>query len=162
MQDLSQGIGLEGRNSGHDQGKLVRKDKKTKMAVTDPIGDGLTVIRNANRVRKERVDVKNSYAMSEILKVLKQERFVYDYRVIEDKKQGILRVYLKKIGEPTKKISKIMRISKPGLRKYSKKDQIPTVLNGLGICIISTPQGILSGEEAKRRGVGGEVLAKVW
>ncbi len=132
------------------------------MALTDSISDGLTVIRNANRVKKERVDVKNSFVMSEILKILKQERFVYDYRLIEDKKQGILRVYLKKINEPVRKISKIVRISKPGLRKYSKKDQIPTVLNGLGICIISTPQGILSGEEAKRRGVGGEVLAKVW
>lgn len=132
------------------------------MALTDSISDGLTVIRNANRVRKERVDVKNSYVMSEVLKILKQERFVYDYRLIEDKKQGILRVYLKKTNEPTRKITKIVRISKPGLRKYSKKDAIPTVLNGLGICIISTPQGILSGEEAKRRGVGGEVIAKVW
>ena len=132
------------------------------MALTDPISDALTMIRNANRVKKERVDIRASSLMTEILKILRQEKFIYDYRLIEDKKQGILRVYLKKTGEPLRKISKIMRVSKPGLRIYTKKDNIPTVLNGLGICILSTPEGILAGEEAKKRGVGGELLAKVW
>ena len=132
------------------------------MALTDPIADGLTVIRNGNRVQKERVDVKSSFLMTEILKIMRQEKYIYDYRLIEDKKQGILRVYLRKASEPLKTIARVMKISKPGLRIYAKKDKIPTVLNGLGICILSTPQGVMTGEEAKRRGIGGEILAKVW
>ncbi len=132
------------------------------MALTDPIADGLTVIRNGNRVQKERVDVKSSFLMTEILKILRQEKYIYDYRLIEDKKQGILRVYLRKASEPLRTIAKVTKVSKPGLRIYAKKDKIPTVLNGLGICILSTPQGVMTGEEAKRRGIGGEVLAKVW
>lgn len=132
------------------------------MALTDPIGDALTVIRNAIRAKKDRADLKASKLMTQVLKILKREKYIYDYRLIEDKKQGILRVYLSKANEPMRKISKIVRISKPGLRIYSKKNEIPKVLNGLGVCIMSTPEGILSGDEAKRRGVGGEVLAKVW
>ncbi len=132
------------------------------MSLQDSVSDGLTVIRNATRSKKERVDIKCSKLMSEILKILKRERFIYDYRLIEDKKQGVLRVYLKKEAEPVRKISQIMKISKPGLRIYAPKNRIPRVLNGLGICILSTSQGILTGDDAKRRGVGGEVLAKVW
>ena len=132
------------------------------MALTDPIADGLTRIRNANRVKKERLDIPASQMMTQILKILKQERFIHDYRLIEDKKQGVLRVYLKKASESLRPIVKIQRISKPGLRIYTKKESIPTVLNGLGVCVLSTPQGVLSGEEAKRRNVGGEVLLKVW
>ncbi len=132
------------------------------MSLSDPIADGLTVIRNAARVQKERVDVRASSLMTQILKILRQERFIHDYRLIEDKKQGILRVYLKKPNEPIRKITKLVRVSRPGLRIYKKRDTIPTVLNGLGLCILSTPQGVLTGEDAKKRGVGGEVLAKVW
>jgi small subunit ribosomal protein S8 len=132
------------------------------MALTDSIADGLTTIRNANRIKKEKVDLPASSLMANILKVLRQEKFIYDYRLMEDKKQGILRVYLRKNNEPLRKISRIVRVSKPGLRIYSKKENIPTVLNGLGICILSTPQGVLTGQDAKKRGVGGEVLAKVW
>ena len=132
------------------------------MALTDPIADGLTMIRNANRVKKERLDIPASSLMTQILKILKQEKFIYDYRLIEDKKQGVLRVYLKKASAPTRPIVKITRVSRPGLRIYTKKESIPTILNGLGVCVLSTPQGVLSGEEAKRRNVGGEVLLKVW
>ena len=132
------------------------------MSLSDPIADALTVIRNANRVKKERVDLRASKLTTEILKVLRQEKFIFDYRLIDDKKQGILRVYLKKAAEPTRRIQKIVRVSRPGLRIYKKRDEIPTVLNGLGLCIISTPQGIMSGDEAKKRGVGGELLCKVW
>ncbi len=132
------------------------------MSLSDSIGDGLTCIRNANRVKKERVDLKASKMLGEILKVLRHERFVYDYRLIDDKKQGILRVYLKKQGESLRKINKIVRVSRPGLRIYTTKTEIPKVLNGLGICILSTPQGILSGDDARKKNVGGEVLAKVW
>ena len=132
------------------------------MALTDPIADALTVIRNANRVKKERVDVRASRIITEILKVLRQEKFIFDYRLIEDKKQGILRVYLSKASESTRRISRIVRVSKPGLRNYTGKEEIPTVLSGLGICILSTPQGVMSGTEAKKRGIGGEVICKVW
>ena len=132
------------------------------MAITDPIADALTSIRNANRIKRERVDVRASRITAEILKVLRREKFIFDFRLIEDKKQGILRVYLSKTNEPTRRIVKIMRTSRPGLRLYTKRDQIPTVLNGLGICILSTPQGVMTGEDAKKRGVGGELLCKVW
>ena len=132
------------------------------MSLSDPIADALTCIRNANSAKKERVDLRGSKLMEEIMKILKRERFIYDFRRIEDKKQGVLRVYLKKANEPLRKISKIVRVSRPGLRIYAKKDAIPTVLSGLGICVLSTPSGILSGEEAKKRAMGGEVLLKVW
>ena len=133
------------------------------MALTDPIADALTLVRNASRARKQRLDVRASSMVTSILKILRQEKFIFDYRLIEDKKQGILRVYLSKENEvPTRRINRIVRISKPGLRIYTKKESIPTVLNGLGICILSTPEGLLSGEQAKRRGVGGEVICKIW
>lgn len=132
------------------------------MSLTDPIGDALTSIRNASRARKERVDLRASNLIEEILKILRRERFIHDYRRIEDKKQGVIRVYLKKSGEPLRKISRILRVSRPGLRIYAKRDTIPTVLSGLGICVLSTPAGVLSGDEAKKRSVGGEVLCKVW
>lgn len=132
------------------------------MSLSDPIGDALTSIRNANRARKERVDIKASNLLEEVLKIFRRERFIHDYRRIEDKKQDVLRVYLKKTGEPLRKISKIVRVSRPGLRRYAKKDTIPTVLSGLGLCVLSTPIGILTGEEAKKRAMGGEVICKVW
>lgn len=132
------------------------------MAISDPIADALTVIRNANRINRERVDIKASKMLAEILRVLRQERFIHDFRFIDDKKQGILRVYLKKLNEPTRKITKIQRVSRPGLRVYRQTNEIPVVLNGLGVCVLSTSQGILTGEQAKKRLVGGEVLLKVW
>ncbi len=133
------------------------------MSLSDPIADALTCIRNAVRVKKQRLDLRASAMVTSILKVLRQEKFIFDYRLIEDKKQGILRVYLSKDDQPmARPINRIMRVSRPGLRVYTKKDRIPTVLNGLGVCILSTPEGLLSGEQAKRRGVGGEVICKVW
>jgi len=132
------------------------------MSLNDPIGDALTCIRNGSRARKERVDLKASNLIEEILKILRRERFIHDYRRIDDKKQGVLRVYLKKTGESVRKITRIVRVSRPGLRIYTKTDSIPKVLSGLGICVLSTPAGVLSGEEAKKRAVGGEVLCKVW
>ena len=132
------------------------------MSLCDPIGDALTSIRNANRAVKERVDLPGSKLMEEILKILRRERFIFDFRRIEDKKQGVLRVYLKRASEPVRKFTRITRVSRPGLRIYAKKDTIPTVLSGLGICVLSTPAGVLSGDEAKKRSLGGEVLLKVW
>lgn len=132
------------------------------MSLSDPIADALTRIRNANRVGKDKVDLPASKLIGQILKVLRQEGFVHDTRLIEDKKQGILRVYLRKEAEGQRKITSLVRVSRPGLRVYSGKNEIPNVLNGLGVCVLSTPQGILSGEAAKRRSVGGEILLKVW
>jgi len=132
------------------------------MSLSDPIADALTVLRNAVRAKKEKADMKSSFLTMEILKVLRREKFIYDYRLIEDKRQGTLRVYLKKAQEPLRRISCIMRVSRPGLRIYTGKDSIPTVLSGLGICILSTPQGVMTGQEAKKKGVGGEVIAKIW
>jgi small subunit ribosomal protein S8 len=100
--------------------------------------------------------------VADILKILRNEKFIYDFRLIDDKKQGILRVYLKRPDGALRRISKIQRISRPGIRRYTGRDGIPTVLNGLGVCVLSTPQGVLSGEDARRRGVGGEVLLKIW
>ena len=141
------------------------------MAITDPIADALTIIRNGVRAKKERVDLRASKLMTEVLKVLKRERFIFDYRLIEDKKQGILRVYLRKaevlsqapaMAPSNRLISRIDRISKPGRRVYADKQNIPIVLNGLGVCVVSTPHGLMTGEEAKKRGVGGEVLLRIW
>ena len=132
------------------------------MALSDPVADALTVIRNANKARKERVDLKASRLLTEVAKVLKHERFIHDYRVIENKPQNVLRVYLRKENEPVRKISKIIRVSRPGLRSYVTTTDIPKVLNGMGLCILTTSQGILTGEEARRRNVGGELLLKVW
>jgi small subunit ribosomal protein S8 len=132
------------------------------MSLSDPIADALTCIRNANRAKKERVDLKASKLMEEILKILRRERYIFDYRRIEDKKQGVLRVYLKKPNETVRKFTRIVRVSRPGLRIYAKKDAIPTVLSGLGLCVLSTPAGIVSGDEAKQKSMGGEVLLKVW
>lgn len=133
------------------------------MALSDPIGDALTMVRNASRAKKQRLDVRASAMVTNIFKIMRQEKYIYDFRLIEDKKQGIVRVYLSKENEaPIRKINRIIRVSKPGLRIYSKKEAIPTVLSGLGICILSTPEGVLSGEQAKKRGVGGEVICKIW
>ena len=132
------------------------------MSLSDPLSDALTMIRNANRAKKERVDVKASKMTTEVLKILRREKFIHDYRLIEDKKQGILRVYLKKANEPVRKINQIVRVSKPSLRRYTKAHEVPKVLNGLGLCVISTPQGVLTGEDARKRTVGGEILLKVW
>ena len=91
------------------------------MSLSDPLADALTMIRNATRAKKERVDLRASKLTTEILKILRQEKFIYDYRLIEDKKQGILRVYLKKEAEPLRRITRIVRVSRPGLRIYAKR-----------------------------------------
>jgi len=132
------------------------------MAVTDPIADMLTVIRNASRIRRDIVEVKNSRFSEEIMKILKEEKFVSNYKVIEDTKQGILRVYLKysKTGSPA--ILGLKRVSKPGLRIYKKGDELPKVYGGLGIAIISTSAGLLTDKQAREKKIGGEVVCYVW
>ncbi|MGM0410747.1 MAG: 30S ribosomal protein S8 [Bacillota bacterium] len=129
---------------------------------TDTIADMLTRIRNANNTNKKTVNIPMSNLKFNIAQVLKEEGFVNDVKVIEKYPQNDVRVYLKYGDEGEKVISGIKRISKPGLRVYVDKDEIPKVLGGLGIAILSTSNGVITGKEARNKGVGGEVLCYVW
>lgn len=132
------------------------------MVMTDPIADLLTRIRNANMVRHERLEVPASKIKRDIAEILKQEGFVHDVEYVEDSKQGIIRIFLKYGANNERVITGLKRISKPGLRVYAKANEVPKVLNGLGIAIVSTSQGVLSDKQARSKQVGGEVLAYVW
>ena len=132
------------------------------MVMTDPIADFLTRIRNANMVMHEKVEIPASKTKIALAEILKNEGFIKDYEQIEDGKQGVIRVYLKYGPNREKVISGLKRISKPGLTVYCKKDEIPKVLGGLGIAIISTSKGIMTDKEARKLGLGGEVICYVW
>lgn len=132
------------------------------MVMSDPIADFLTRIRNANSVHHEKVEIPASNLKKTLAQILKDEGLIKGYEFIEDGKQGILRLYLKYGANNEKVITGIKRISKPGLRVYVKKDEVPRVLGGLGIAIISTSQGIMTDKEARKRGLGGEVICYVW
>lgn len=130
--------------------------------VTDPIADYLTRIRNAIQARHKRVDIPSSKMKREISKTLLREGYIRDYINIEDEKQGIIRVFLKFDRENKSAITKLIRISKPGLRQYVGVSDIPRVRNGLGVAVLSTPRGIITGKQAIKENVGGEVLFYVW
>lgn len=132
------------------------------MSMTDPIADFLTRIRNANMVRHDSVEVPASKIKKDIAEILKSEGFVRDVEYIEDDKQGVIRVFLKYSADKTRVITGLKRISKPGLRTYVKSDDVPKVLNGLGVAIISTSEGVITDKEARAKKIGGEVLAYVW
>ena len=132
------------------------------MVMTDPIADLLTRIRNANVVHHDKVEIPASKIKRAVVQILKEEGFVKDFEVLSDGKQGVIRVSLKYGPERDRVITGIKRISKPGLRVYAKKEQLPKVLGGLGIAIISTSQGIMSDKQARKIGLGGEVIAFVW
>ena len=132
------------------------------MTMTDPIADMLTRIRNANVVKHETVDVPASNIKKELARILLEEGFVRGYDVIEDGKQGIIRIQLKYGQSGERVISGLKRISKPGMRVYAAKHEVPRVLNGLGISIISTSKGILTDKQARKENVGGEVICYVW
>jgi len=128
---------------------------------SDPIADFLIRLKNASMVKKEVVEVPASRMKEDILKILQREGFIKEYSKIEDGRQGILKVYLKyKDGMPT--LRGVKRVSKPGRRIYVKKDEIPKVLRGTGIAIISTSKGIMTDEEARKNMIGGEVICYVW
>ncbi|KJD52631.1 30S ribosomal protein S8, partial [Bacillus amyloliquefaciens] len=124
--------------------------------------DMLTRIRNANMVRHEKLEIPASKLKREIAEILKREGFIRDVEFIEDNKQGIIRVFLKYGQNNERVITGLKRISKPGLRVYAKSNEVPRVLNGLGIAILSTSQGVLTDKEARAKQAGGEVLAYVW
>ncbi len=132
------------------------------MTVSDPIADMLTRIRNANIVRHETLEIPGSNMKKEIAAILKTEGFVKNVEYIEDDKQGVIRVFMKYSNENERVITGLKRISKPGLRVYAKREELPRVLNGLGIALISTSEGVLTDKEARKRNLGGEVLAYVW
>ncbi len=132
------------------------------MAISDPIADMLTRIRNANVVRHETVEVPSSTIKKSIAEILKREGYIRDAEYIDDKKQGIIRLFLKYGTNNERVITGLKRISKPGLRVYAKNSELPKVLGGLGIAIISTSQGIMTDKEARKLQVGGEVIAYIW
>ena len=132
------------------------------MVMTDPIADFLTRIRNANLVRHESFESPASKMKANIAKILKEEGYINDYEVIEDDKQGIIRVFMKYTKDNRRVITNLKRISKPGLRVYANSEEMPKVLNGLGIAIVSTSEGVITDKEARAKNVGGEVIAYVW
>ena len=132
------------------------------MVMTDPIADMLTRIRNANTVRHEVVEIPASKIKREIAEILKQEGFVRDAEYVNDNKQGIIRLFLKYGPNNERVITGLKRISKPGLRVYAKANELPRVLGGLGIAIISTSKGLMTDKAARQARVGGEVICYVW
>ncbi|WP_130861948.1 30S ribosomal protein S8 [Bacilliculturomica massiliensis] len=132
------------------------------MTMTDPIADMLTRIRNANTVGHATVDIPASKMKKAIAGILTEEGYIKGYDVIEDEKQGVIRVQMKYGADKQKVITGIKRISKPGLKVYAKSDEVPKVLGGLGIAIMSTSKGLISDKEARKLGVGGEVICYVW
>ncbi len=132
------------------------------MALTDPIADMLTRIRNANQALLEKVDIPASRFKVEVAKILKAEGFIRAYKLIDDNKQGVLRVYLRFGPGNERVILGLRRVSRPGLRVYRKAAQIPRVMSGLGVTIVSTSRGVMTGKQARERSLGGEVLCTVW
>ncbi len=131
------------------------------MPVTDPIADFLTRVRNALHAKKKFVDIPSSKMKLKMTEILKENSFIKDFNIIEDTKQNIIRVHLKyKNGEPS--ISGLKKISTPGLRSYVGKEDLPRVLNGLGLAILSTSKGLLTDKQAKNQSVGGEVICHIW
>lgn len=132
------------------------------MVMTDPIADYLTRIRNANMAKHDSVEIPASNIKKSISEILKREGFIRDYEVADDNKQGVIKIFLKYGPNGERVISGLKRISKPGLRNYVGAEELPKVLNGLGIAIVSTSAGVITDKEARQKGVGGEVIAYVW
>jgi small subunit ribosomal protein S8 len=130
--------------------------------VTDPVADMLARIRNGSLAEHEKVDIPSSKLRLRLAEILKEEGFIKNFRLIEDKRQGVLRIYLKYGPGQERVISGLRRVSKPGRRRYVGADRIPSVLGGMGVAILSTPQGVLTDRESRKAKVGGEVLCYVW
>lgn len=131
------------------------------MTMTDPVSDFLTRIRNATNAKHETVDVPSSKLKLEMARILKEEGYIAGYSLVQDNRQGIIRIQLRYAAGRKPAITSLERVSRPGCRVYAGKSEIPSVLGGLGICILSTPQGILTGKQAQERGLGGEVLCTI-
>jgi small subunit ribosomal protein S8 len=131
------------------------------MPTTDPIADFLTRIRNAVKAKKKYVDIPSSKMKINLAEILKSQKFVKEYNIIEDNKQNILRVHLQYVNGVSS-ITGLKKISTPGLKQYVDKEKIPRVLNGLGIAVLSTPKGLLTDKQAKKEAIGGEIICHVW
>jgi small subunit ribosomal protein S8 len=129
--------------------------------MTDPIADMLARVRNASRAGHKRVDMPVSKLKAEIARILKENAFIHDYKILDDGRHGVLRLYLK-YHEGAPVIRELQRVSKPGLRKYASVGELPRVRNGLGMAIVSTSHGVMSDREARKNNVGGEILAAIW
>ena len=132
------------------------------MVMTDPIADMLTRVRNASHARHEQVDIPASRVKEAVARILREEGFIQGFERIDEGPQGLLRVHLKYGPERKRVLMGLRRISRPGLRVYARKDQLPRVLGGLGIAVVSTSRGIVTDAEARRLGLGGEVLCYIW
>lgn len=133
------------------------------MGMTDPIADMLTRVRNASLAKNEKVDVPASRIKNELASLMRQEGFISNFKIIKDRKQDILRIYLKYEAETESSvIHGLTRVSKPGRRVYSNKREIPTVLNGMGISVLSTSKGLITDRAAREVGLGGEIICKIW
>jgi small subunit ribosomal protein S8 len=132
------------------------------MSVSDPVADFLTGIRNALRAKHRKVDVPSSHIKAELAKVLLRERYINNFKLIDDQRQGVLRVYLKYGPDESSVITGIRRMSTPGRRIYVTKDRIPKVMGGLGTAVVSTSKGIMTDREAREAGLGGELVCQVW
>ena len=132
------------------------------MGMTDPMADMLTRIRNALKAKFARVDIPASRVKAEVARVLRDEGYIKNYKIVKDGKQGILRIYLKYGADQKQTVVGLDRISKPGRRVYVKSKNVKPILNGLGTAILSTPEGIMADRDARRRNVGGELICKVW
>ena len=130
--------------------------------MSDPIADLLTRIRNANQALKPHVDVPASRLKRDVLRVLRETRYIDGFDLLDDARQGVLRVYLKYTPERERVIAGLRRISRPGLRKYVKAKQVPRVLGGLGVAVITTPKGVMTDEECRHENVGGEIICYIW
>jgi small subunit ribosomal protein S8 len=131
------------------------------MSVTDPIADYLTRLRNAITAKHEKVDIPASRLKLEMTKILKEEGYFQNFKMQEDDKQGVIRIFLKYV-DGTSVITGLKQVSKPGCRIYSRKEKVPKVMGGLGVSIVSTSKGLMTGESSHKNGLGGEVLCEVW
>ena len=132
------------------------------MPVTDPIADMLTIVRNGSRAKKDKVDIKSSKINLKILDIFKREGYIKNFKPIDDKRQGLIRVYLKYDDQKQPMIHRVKRVSKPSRRVYAGCEELPKVQGGLGVAVISTSKGVMSDRQARKLGVGGEVLCQVW
>jgi small subunit ribosomal protein S8 len=132
------------------------------LSVSDPIADYLTCIRNAIQAKKKRLDVPSSNMKRALTEILRRERFIRDFKVIEDSKQNVLRIFLNWGPNDQPAIQGIQRVSRPGRRVYVRKQELPRVRGGMGMAVLSTSSGVLTDKEARKRGLGGEVLCKIW
>ena len=132
------------------------------MGMTDPVADMLTRVRNASGAKFAKVDIPSSKLKVQIARIFKDEGYIKNFKVIKDNRQGILRIYLRYDEKNREVIQRVVRVSRPSRRVYARNDAIPKILNGLGISILSTSRGILTDREARKQGIGGEIMCSVW